>query len=104
MINELNLKISGLKNAIEVTDIATPATYYRYTNNWKGSVQGWFPAKNLLASTPVSIELPGLKNFYYTSHWSQAGGGLPTALKCSHDLAQRICLNYKKKWTIKKAT
>jgi phytoene dehydrogenase-like protein len=100
MINALSEKIEGIKETIEVIDIATPATYNRYTGNWKGSVQGWFPGKNLIASTPVDIKLPGLENFYYTSHWSQAGGGLPTALKCARDLAQRICLKYKTKWKI----
>lgn len=102
MIDILNSKIEGIKDTIEVIDVATPATYQRYTGNWKGSVQGWFPGKNLLASTPVNIQLPGLKNFYYTSHWSQAGGGLPTALKCARDLAQRICLKYNIKWKLNK--
>lgn len=95
MIDYLDEKIGGVKESIEETDIATPATYQRYTGNWKGSVQGWFPAKNLMAPSPVSATLPGLKNFYYTSHWSIPGGGLPSALKSAHDLAQIIKLKYK---------
>jgi phytoene dehydrogenase-like protein len=94
MIQILDEKIGGVKESIEETDIATPATYERYTGNWKGSVQGWFPAKNLLSSSPVAIDLPGLKNFYYTSHWSIPGGGLPSVLKSAHDLAQKINLKY----------
>jgi phytoene dehydrogenase-like protein len=101
MINTLDEKIGGVKESIEVIDIATPATYQRYTGNWKGSAQGWFPGKNLLAPSPVSIDLPGLKNFYYTSHWSIPGGGLPTVLKSSRDLAQRICLKHKKKFEMR---
>ena len=97
MIEFLDKKIGGLKESIEETDISTPATYYRYTGNWKGSAQGWFPSKNLLASSPVSPTLPGLKNFYYTSHWSIPGGGLPSALKSAHDLAQIISLKHKHK-------
>lgn len=94
MIQILDEKIGGVKESIEEIDVATPATYQRYTGNWKGSVQGWFPAKNLLASSPVTIELSGLKNFYYTSHWSIPGGGLPSVLKSAHDLAQKISLKY----------
>jgi len=97
MVDMLDEKIGGVKDCIEVMDVATPATYQRYTGNWKGSAQGWFPSKNLIASTPVSTELPGLKNFYYCNHWAVPGGGLPMVIKSAHDLAQNLCLkhNYK---------
>lgn len=98
MIGMLDEKINGLRASIEETDVATPATYHRYTGNWKGSAQGWFPSKNLIASSPVSAELPGLKNFYYTSHWSAPGGGLPMVIKSSHDLVQHLCLKHKTKF------
>jgi len=98
MIDSLDDKIGGVKESIEMTDVATPATYHRFTGNWKGSAQGWFPSKNLTASTPVSTELPGLKNFYYTSHWLIPGGGLPVVLKSAHDLAQNLCLKHKIKY------
>ena len=29
------------KGKIEVTDVASPMTYYRYTDVWKGSWMGW---------------------------------------------------------------
>jgi phytoene dehydrogenase-like protein len=101
MIRILDEKIDGVKESIQETDVATPATYQRYTGNWKGSAQGWFPAKNPVASSPITIDLPGLKNFYYTSHWSTPGGGLPTVLKSSHDLAQKLCLKHKIKFMIR---
>jgi phytoene dehydrogenase-like protein len=98
MIQILDEKIGGVKESVEETDVATPATYQRYTGNWKGSAQGWFPAKNPIAASPITIDLPGLKNFYYTSHWSTPGGGLPTVLKSSHDLAQKLCVKQKNKF------
>ena len=101
IIDRLDQKIIGLKQSIEITDIATPATYHRYTHNWKGSVQGWFPESNLMASSPVGIELPGLSNFFYCSHWSIPGGGLPMALKASRDLSQEICLRHKKSFCVR---
>jgi phytoene dehydrogenase-like protein len=94
VIEILERKLGNIKENIEVTDVATPATYFRYTNNWKGSVQGWLPGKNIMAQSPVDYELPGLKNFYYGSHWSQPGGGLPVAIKTARDLAQIICRKY----------
>ena len=91
MIDLLDEKLGDIKRHIEVTDVATPATFQRYTNNWKGSTQGWLPGKNIMASSPIRYELPGLKNFYFSSHWSQPGGGLPVAIKSGRDLVQIIC-------------
>lgn len=90
VIDILEKKFGRIKDYLEETDMATPATYHRYTGNWKGSVQGWLPGKNIMAPSPVEMTLPGLKNFYYASHWSVPGGGLPTALKSARDMAYRI--------------
>jgi phytoene dehydrogenase-like protein len=94
VIDILEQKTGGLKEFIEVSDVITPATFYRYTRNWKGSTQGWLPGKNIMASSPVKFELPGLKNFFYASHWSMPGGGTPIAIKATHDLAQIIARKY----------
>jgi phytoene dehydrogenase-like protein len=91
MIALAEAKLPGLKGNIEVIDIATPATYNRYTNNWKGSVQGWLPGKNIIAQSPVKNELPGLKDFYFIGQWTIPGGGLPVAIKSARDVVQMIC-------------
>jgi phytoene dehydrogenase-like protein len=97
VIDLIEQKVGGLKDYIEVINVATPATYFQYTNNWQGSTQGWLPGKNIMASSPVGFELPGLKNFYYSSHWSMPGGGLPIAVKTASDVAQVIAHRYGKK-------
>jgi phytoene dehydrogenase-like protein len=91
IIDRADLKFAGLKEKIEVTDIATPATFQRYTSNWKGSIQGWLPGKNIIAQSPVKSELPGLKDFYFIGHWTIPGGGLPVAVKSARDVVQIIC-------------
>lgn len=91
IIELIDKRLGGIKEKIEMADMATPATVYRYTNNWKGSTQGWLPGKNLLAPSPVNFTLPGLKNFYYSSHWNQPGGGLPIAIKTGRDVTKVIC-------------
>jgi len=101
MINILDEKIGRVREVIEETDVATPATYHRFTGNWKGSAQGWFPSKRPVAVSPVTIDLPRLKGFYYTSQWSSLSGGLPVVLKSSHDLAQKLCLKHGKKFIIR---
>ncbi len=92
----------GFKDKIEMSDMATPATLLRYTSNWKGSTQGWLPSKNLIASSPVKFTLQGLKNFYYASHWSQPGGGLPVAVISARDVTKVICKDSSKKFEVNK--
>lgn len=99
IIDLLDERLGGIKDKLEMSDMATPATVYRYTNNWKGSTQGWLPGKNLLSPSPVGFTLPGLKNFYYSSHWNQPGGGLPIAIKTGRDVTKYICKAVGKKFT-----
>jgi len=93
-------KFGNILNHVEETDIATPATFNRYTNNWKGSTQGWLPGKNLIARSPVRFVLPGLKNFYFSGHWTSPGGGLPVAIKSARDVVQMICRKEKVKFRV----
>jgi phytoene desaturase len=91
IISALDKRFEGLREHIEVVDIATPATYYRYTGNRLGAAQGWMTGRNIMARTPVSCRLPGLEGLYYSGHWSQPGGGLPVAIKSARDTVQVIC-------------
>lgn len=100
LITIYHQKKGDIKPYIEVTDIATPATYLRYTGNWKGSLQGWYPGKNLMAASPVQWEIKGLRNFYMTSHWNTPGGGLPVVIKSARDLAQTICHRHQLPWKL----
>ena len=97
VIGVLNQRIPGFRAHLEETDLSTPATYLRYTNNWKGSTQGWLPNANLLKPSPVKIKIPGLKNVFLASHWNQPGGGLPIAISKGREVTQVLCkLNGKK--------
>jgi len=42
-------RFPAAKGRIEVVDVATPATVFRYTGNWRGSMEGWLmtPATGL---------------------------------------------------------
>jgi phytoene dehydrogenase-like protein len=102
IIGVLEKKFGGVRDAIEEMDIATPATYHRYTNNWQGSTQGWLPGKNLIALSPVDAVIPGLQDFYLAGHWTQPGGGLPVAIKSARTVAQMICYKYHKLFVVSK--
>lgn len=91
VLDRLDQRLGGIKDFVEIVDVATPATILRYTANWKGSAQGLMAGKNFLANTPVKVRFPGLKNFYYSSHWNRPSGGLPIAIMSGRDVAHTIC-------------
>ena len=94
----LNRRFPGLAECVEHSDIATPATFVRYTGNWQGSYEGWLPTPGILGR-PISYTLPGLKNFYMAGHWVVAGGGLPSAALAGRYAAQLVCAQHKRKFT-----
>ncbi len=102
IIRILEEKFSGIRDAIEETDIATPATFHRYTNNWQGSTQGWLPGKNFISTSPVDNVVPGLQDFYLAGQWTQPGGGLPVAIKSARTVAQMICHKYHRTFVVSK--
>ena len=88
-----------MKEEIDMVDVTTPATYLRYTNNRKGSIQGW-DQENLFQSNPFKKQLKGLENFYLTGHWVEPGGGVLTALKRGRVVAQLICKKERRKFQV----
>jgi len=86
----LEQRFPGLAEHIERSDIATPATFVRYTGNWQGSYEGWLPTPRVLGRR-IPYTLPGLKHFYMAGHWVVAGGGLPSAALAGRYVAQMVC-------------
>jgi len=93
----LEQRFPGLTSQIERSDIATPATFVRYTGNWQGSYEGWLPTPRILGRR-IPYSLPGLKHFYMAGHWVVAGGGLPAAALSGRYVAQLVCAQFKKKF------
>lgn len=98
VIEILEKKFGNIKSRVEVIDVATPATVIRYTNNWKGSFEGWILSPKMGLKQMKKV-LPGLNNFYLAGHWVEPGGGLPAALVSGRNVAQIICKKDKKKFT-----
>jgi phytoene dehydrogenase-like protein len=91
----LDKRFPGLGKNVERFDVATPATFVRYTNNWRASYEGWLPTPRLLGRR-IRYTLPDLKNFYMAGHWVIPGGGLPSAALSGREVAQVICAEYGK--------
>jgi len=90
MTGQLERKYPGIRSQIEVTDVSSPATVIRYTNNWKGSFEGWVLTPEIGLKQMKSY-LPGLENFYMIGQWVAPGGGLPAGLITGRNIAQILC-------------
>jgi phytoene dehydrogenase-like protein len=86
----LALHYPGIKEHIEVVDVATPLTDARYTGVWKGAYEGFMPTPDNIAKQ-LKNTLPGLKNFYMAGQWLAPGGGLPPSVISGKKAIKNIC-------------
>lgn len=75
----LDSKYPGFRASIQVTDVATPATYVHLANLYKGSFEGFLPTPDALTKT-IKKTIPGIKNLILCGQWTTAGGGICTAI------------------------
>ena len=93
IIRLLEQRFPGISDQVEVTDVATPLTFERFTGNWKGSFEGWLitPNNAYTMMKPMAQTVPGLKNFYMCGQWVEPGGVLPTSIMSARRLLKQIC-------------
>jgi len=97
VIKILDKRFGNIVKNVEVIDVATPSTFYKYTSNWMGSTQGWDWLPGVIPET-LKKELPGLKNFYMIGQWTMPGGGVTSAFQSGRDITRIICKKDKKKF------
>lgn len=90
MIRALEQRFPSISGQIEMKDLATPMTYYRYSSNFRASYEGWLPTPRALR-TKIKHTLPGLSRFYQIGHWTEPGGGLPPSALSGRKVIQKIC-------------
>jgi phytoene dehydrogenase-like protein len=92
VLSILEKRIPALRDAIDVVDVATPATVIRYTGNWKGSMEGWLLTPETgFAQLPNTV--PGLDQFLMAGQWIMPGGGLPSGLMTARSAVRAMCRN-----------
>ncbi|HWA93593.1 MAG TPA: NAD(P)/FAD-dependent oxidoreductase [Terracidiphilus sp.] len=90
VIDELEKRIPGVREAIEATDVSTPASVVRHTGNWKGSMEGWMIVPGMGLKT-LPNTLPGLGRFVMVGQWVLPGGGLPCGPMTARPAVKQIC-------------
>lgn len=93
----LDKRFPGTAAKVEMRDVATPATYHRYTGNWQGSFEGWMISPSTWSwGKGMRKTLPGLRNFYMAGQWVEPGGGVPPAALSGRNVVQLICKQERK--------
>lgn len=83
-------RIPGIRDAVEVVDVSTPATVIRCTRNWRGSMEGWV-LNAQSGYRPLRNTLPGVEHFNMVGQWIAPGGGLPSGLLTARHTIQELC-------------
>jgi phytoene dehydrogenase-like protein len=93
VVEQIEKVYPGIGGDVEVTDVATPLSFERYTGNWQGSTCGWLPSIQTMKYMALGIKktLPGLDNFYMTGQWVEPGGSLPFAAVSGRNVIWTIC-------------
>ena len=90
VIGVLKRRIPALAAAIETVDVSTPASVFRYTGNWQGTMEGWLPMPGS-GFRPLPNTLPGLDRFIMAGQWVMPGGGLPSGPLTARPAIKTIC-------------
>jgi phytoene dehydrogenase-like protein len=95
IVGALDERYPGLKESVEVIDVATPVTYERYTANWRGAFAGWALTTrkmSMMMGRPMSKTLPKLNGFYMIGQWVEPGGNVELSAGSGRDVIKDICL------------
>jgi phytoene dehydrogenase-like protein len=90
ILRRLESLYPGITSQVEVIDVATPCTTWRYTRNREGSPMGWLPTPEAIM-TSIPRTLPGLRDFYMAGQWVVPGGGVPPSLISGRHAVQLLC-------------
>jgi prolycopene isomerase len=85
-----------LRNHIEVMEIATPVTYWRYSKNRDGTTMGAKPTGKNINRNVAHYRTP-LKNVFLGGHWAEYGGGMLIAVKAAANASLLILKQMEKK-------
>ncbi|MBG0787979.1 MAG: NAD(P)/FAD-dependent oxidoreductase [Anaerolineaceae bacterium] len=94
VIDALEKRFPGLRDAVEVVNVATPVTYQRYTGNWRGAFAGWALTTrkmSMMMGKGMDKTLPGLDHFYMIGQWVEPGGNVELSCASGRDVVKDIC-------------
>jgi phytoene dehydrogenase-like protein len=90
IIEALDERFGEIKKNVEMIDIATPASYIRYTGNWTGGQISWKATRKIFGK-PTAWQIKNFTDFYMVGQWAAASGGLNNVVMMGNHLTQIIC-------------
>ncbi|MHA1480140.1 MAG: phytoene desaturase family protein [Candidatus Thorarchaeota archaeon] len=96
-LKRLETHFPGISEQVEVTDVATPYTMWRYTRNLEGAYMAWLPTSKLM-TLRLRKTLPGLEGLYMAGQWAMGMGSVPTAIYSGRQAIQLVCHHDGKKF------
>jgi phytoene desaturase len=97
VLERLQKYYPGIASQVEVTDVATPHTMWRYTLNRRGAYEGWLMQADTIMEQ-IERMLPGLSNFFMAGQWVMPGGGVMPCLYSGRHAVQLLCREDKKRF------
>jgi phytoene dehydrogenase-like protein len=91
----IEARFPAARGRVEQMDVATPMTYVRYCNAWRGSWMTWVTTPTL-KTRMLPMKLNGLRGFVMAGQWITSPGGLPTAVAAGRWAIQHLCADDKK--------
>ena len=90
VLKSLNATWPGIQNQVEMINMATPYTWWRFTRNRQGAYEG-FAVTPKIFTTQVKRSIPGLGNFFMAGQWVVPGGGVIPVLVSGKHAAMLLC-------------
>ena len=90
ILQRLAAHYPGIASRVELIDVATPYSTWRYTLNHRGAWGGWQMTPQVMMAK-IKRTLPGLSNFYMAGQWVMPGGGVPPCLLSGRHAVQLLC-------------
>lgn len=95
VLQAIETRFPRMEGKLKVLDVATPKTYERYCNAYRGAFMPFLPTVRgkMMAHTG---RIKGLDNILLSGQWLQPPGGLPVALITGKDTIMRLCKQEKR--------
>jgi len=99
VLERLEARYPGISSQVEMIDVTTPYTWWRYTRNHKGAYQGWLMSSEII-NAQIKKTLPGPGNFYMADQWATPGGGVVSSLYSGRHVVQILCHGEGKRFSV----
>lgn len=90
VIRSIETRFPQMKGKLNLLDVATPKTFERYCNAYRGAFMSFLPTVGG-KMMPHTGRIIGLQNIFLSGQWLQPPGGLPVALVTGKDTIMRLC-------------